>query len=35
VAHEVLDEIRALYPDDEATGFRDGEFRGVVWVEIE
>ena len=34
VSGEVLEEIRAIYPDDEATGFREGEFRGVVWVEI-
>lgn len=34
VSGEVLAEIRAVYPEDNATGFREGEFRGVVWVEI-
>lgn len=26
--------IEALYPDDQATGFREGDFRGVFWVEF-
>jgi len=34
VADEVLAEIRAIYPQDEATGFREGDFRGLVWVEV-
>ena len=34
VANEVLEEIRAIYPEDQAIGFREGEFRGLVWVEI-
>jgi hypothetical protein len=34
VAQDVLAEIRALYPEDAAIGFREGDFRGVVWVEI-
>ena len=34
VDENVLEEIRAVYPEDEATGFREGEFRGVIWVEI-
>ena len=24
--------IREVYPEDRATGFEAGEFRGVVWV---
>ncbi len=27
------DHIRQLYPDDRATGFREGELRGLFWVE--
>jgi hypothetical protein len=26
--------IRASYPDDRATGFRAGDFRGLIWVEF-
>lgn len=26
--------IRAAYPDDRATGFRAGDFRGLFWVEF-
>ena len=29
---DVADRIKALYPDDEATGFSEGDFRGVFWV---
>jgi hypothetical protein len=29
---DVADRIEALYPDDEATGFSEGDFRGVFWV---
>ena len=29
---DVADRIAALYPDDAATGFSDGDFRGVFWV---
>ena len=25
---------RALYPADRATGFREGDFRGVFWAEL-
>lgn len=31
---DVADRIEALYPDDEATGFSEGDFRGVFWVEF-
>lgn len=29
----VAEQIATLYPDDEATGFTAGDFRGVFWVE--
>lgn len=32
VAPEVKSQISKLYPADEATGFRLGEFRGFIWV---
>jgi hypothetical protein len=35
VADDVLQEIQATYPQDRATGFHEGEFRGVIWVEID
>lgn len=31
---DVAAAIRALYPHDEATGFSEGDFRGVFWVEF-
>ncbi len=31
---EVAGKIAELYPEDQATGFREGEFRGVFWVEF-
>ena len=34
VQEKVLEEIHAIYPEDNATGYHEGEFRGVVWVEI-
>lgn len=34
LAPPVAERIRAGYPDDEATGFREGDFRGLVWVEF-
>lgn len=30
----VATQLQALYPDDHATGFRAGDFRGVFWVEF-
>ena len=33
LAPEVAARIEELYPDDRATGFRTGDFRGVFWVE--
>lgn len=34
VEPELLAEIRSLYPEDQATGFRVGDLRGVFWVEM-
>jgi hypothetical protein len=31
---EVAAKISERYPEDRATGFRDGDFRGVFWVEF-
>lgn len=31
---EIADVITERYPDDAATGFGEGEFRGVFWVEF-
>lgn len=30
----IEERIEALYPDDQATGFKEGDFRGVFWVEF-
>ena len=32
VSQSVNDKIKALYPEDEATGFKAGEFRGLLWI---
>jgi hypothetical protein len=32
VSKVVLQKIKQLYPNDQATGFKLGEFRGFVWV---
>ena len=32
LAPEVVDQLAARYPDDRATGFAAGEFRGLFWV---
>ena len=34
LAPDVAARIEALYPDDKATGFDVGDFRGVFWVEF-
>jgi hypothetical protein len=34
IAPEVEERIRSLYPNDEATGFEPGHFRGVFWAEL-
>ena len=31
---DIADKIGELYPNDEATGFSEGDFRGVFWVEF-
>lgn len=33
LSEDVALRLQALYPDDEATGFSVGDFRGVLWVE--
>ncbi len=35
IAPQLLTEIRERYPDDRATGFGLGEFRGLFWAVIE
>lgn len=32
VASNVSAKVKELYPDDKATGFKLGEFRGFIWV---
>lgn len=34
LAPAVAERITALYPEDEATGFEAGDFRGIFWVEF-
>jgi hypothetical protein len=34
LTEEVADRIEALYPEDDAAGFSEGDFRGVFWVEF-
>jgi hypothetical protein len=34
LAPGVAEQIRELYPEDRAVGFREGELRGVFWVEF-
>ena len=33
LADNIASKIAALYPDDQATGFKTGDLRGVFWVE--
>ncbi len=35
VAEPIADAIRQRYPDDQATGFAEGDLRGLFWVEVE
>lgn len=35
VAPELVEKIRARYPEDAATGFEVGDFRGLFWAEID
>ena len=34
IAPEIATRIAEAYPDDQATGFKAGDFRGVFWVEF-
>ncbi len=34
LSEPVLEKIQTLYPDDQATGFAPGDFRGLFWVEF-
>lgn len=34
VATEVMVRVHELYPQDRATGFREGDFRGMFWVKM-
>jgi hypothetical protein len=31
---DVRERLRALYPQDEAVGFREGDLRGWLWAEV-
>lgn len=35
LAPDVAERIAALYPEDQAVGFSEGDLRGVFWVEFE
>lgn len=32
ISKDISDKLKSLYPEDHATGFKAGEFRGFVWV---
>jgi hypothetical protein len=32
VDQKIINKIKQIYPDDKATGFKLGEFRGFIWV---
>jgi len=34
IAEPLRTRINSLYPEDDATGFADGQFRGLFWVEF-
>lgn len=34
IATEIRDELARLYPNDQATGFQEGDLRGWFWVEV-
>jgi hypothetical protein len=34
IADEVREQIEAEYPQDESVGFREGDFRGLLWVTL-
>ncbi len=35
IESEVMVRLKALYPNDDAAGFKMGEFRGLFWVEMD
>ena len=34
IAPPIAGRLASLYPDDRATGFLEGDLRGLVWVEV-
>jgi hypothetical protein len=34
IAQPIRDQLSQLYPDDQATGFEEGDLRGWFWVEV-
>lgn len=34
ISEDVREQLATLYPDDSATGFKDGDLRGWFWVEV-
>ncbi len=34
IAPEIQDQLMKLYPNDQATGFREGELRGWFWIDL-
>ena len=34
IAPAIEDSLHEMYPQDQATGFREGDFRGLFWVEF-
>jgi hypothetical protein len=34
IADDVKQQLAQQYPDDQATGFNDGDLRGWFWVEV-
>lgn len=34
LSQPVIDKLQALYPEDQATGFAQGELRGLFWAEF-
>ena len=34
IAEDVLQQLARRYPNDQATGFRDGDLRGWFWIEV-
>ncbi|MDY0022433.1 c-type heme family protein, partial [Arenimonas caeni] len=34
IAPPIAERLAALYPEDGATGFLEGDLRGLVWVEV-